>query len=101
VFKGGSTIPVKFQLRKADGIIVQASTLPIWLPPQKGSVMSASIDESVYSVSAMGGTTYRYDATTQQYIYNWSTKGLAAGYWYRIYVKLEDGTIQSVVVGIK
>jgi hypothetical protein len=101
VFKGGSTVPVKFQLKKANGTIIQASTSPIWLSPQKGSAMSASIDESVYSVSATGGTTYRYDAATQQYIYNWSTKGLTTGYWYRIYVKLEDGTVQSVVVGIK
>jgi pimeloyl-ACP methyl ester carboxylesterase len=101
VFKGGSTIPVKFPLKNANGAIVQTSTLPIWLSPQKGSVMSASIDESVYSVSATGGTTYRYDATTQQYIYNWSTKGLAAGYWYRVYAKLEDGNTYSVMVGLR
>jgi hypothetical protein len=101
VFKGGSTVPVKFQLKKANGTIIQASTSPIWLSPQKGSAMSASIDESVYSVPATGGTTYRYDATTQQYIYNWSTKGLAAGYWYRVYAKLEDGNIYSVVVGLR
>ena len=28
VFKGGSTVPAKFQLKKADGTVVQANNLP-------------------------------------------------------------------------
>jgi hypothetical protein len=101
VFKGGSTIPVKFQLKNTSSTSVQGLAAPIWLTPQKGSPMSASIDEPIYSIPATSGTAYRYDPTAQQYIYNWSTKGLAAGYWYRVYAKLEDGTTQSVVVGLR
>ncbi len=99
VFKGGSTIPVKFQLKNASGTPVQATSAPQWLVPQKLSSMSAPVDESIYSDPETSGTTYKWDAT--QYHYNWSTKGLTTGYWYRIYAKLEDGTIQSVVVGIR
>lgn len=101
VFKGGSTIPVKFQLKNASGAPVQASSAPLWLTPQKLSSMSTPVDESMYSDLATSGTSYRYDATSQQYIYNWSTKGLATGYWYRIHAKLDDGTTESVVVGIR
>jgi hypothetical protein len=101
VFKGGSTVPVKFQLKDANGISVQASSTPLWLAPQKLSSMSASVDESTYSDPASSGTTFKYDASSSQYIYNWSTKGLLTGWWYRVFAKLEDGTTQSVVVGIK
>jgi hypothetical protein len=101
VFKAVSTIPVKFQLRRADGASIQASTTPQWLSPQKGSAMSANIDESTYSDPASSGSTYRWDTTGQQYMYNWSTKGLAPGFWYKIYVQLNDGTIKAVTVGLK
>ena len=49
IFKGGSTIPVKLQLKDANGNIVQASSLPVWLTPQQGGPTTAPIDESFYS----------------------------------------------------
>ncbi len=76
-------------------------TISPWLSPQKGSAMSATVDEITYSDPATSGTSYRLDPTSQQYIYNWSTKGLAPGYWYRIYAKLDDGTVRSIVVGLR
>jgi hypothetical protein len=63
--------------------------------------MNLTTGEQTYTDPATGGTTYRYDETEQQYIYNWSTKGLTAGFWYTIFARLEDGTTQSVVVGIR
>jgi hypothetical protein len=63
--------------------------------------MSAAIGESTSLGSASTGTTYVWDPALQQYTYNWSTKGLTAGYWYRLFAKLEDGTTQSVVVGVR
>jgi len=101
VFKGGSTIPVKFQIKKQDGTPIQAPVAPVWLAPQKGSAMSASVDESVYSVSGTSGTVYKWDSVAQQYVYNWSTKGLATGFWYKVYAKLDDGKTYSVTVGLK
>jgi hypothetical protein len=99
VFKGGSTVPVKFQLKNASGALVQAIIAPLWLTPQKLSPMSAPVGEPTYSDPVTSGTTYKWDGT--QYQYNWSTKGLQTGYWYRIYAKFEDGTTQSVVVGVR
>lgn len=101
VFKGGSTVPVKLQLKKADGTVVQAQVSPTFLTPQKGSAMSASIDESIYTDPGTTGTAFKWDATSSQYVYNWSTKGLTAGYWYKISMKLDDGIIQTVTVGLK
>jgi alpha-tubulin suppressor-like RCC1 family protein len=101
IFKGGSTIPVKFQLKQADGTIVQAGSLPQWSTPQKGSPTIAAIDESSYSDPATSGDSYLWDSTAQQYSYKWSTKSLAIGYYYRIYVTLDDDQTYTVDVGLR
>ncbi len=101
VFKTGSTIPVKFQLKKFDGTIVQAEIVPKWQSIEKLSALSSPIDESIYSLSATSGTDFKWDSTNQQYIYNWSTKGLPSGYWYKISVKLDDGIVYSVIIGLR
>ena len=99
VFKAGSTVPVKFQLKKADGTIVQATTAPVWLTPVKGGAMSIPVDETVQTVSADSGSTYRYDSTAQQYIYNWKT-GTSGNYW-QIGVRLDDGQTYFVNIGLR
>ncbi|MBM3925359.1 MAG: HYR domain-containing protein [SAR202 cluster bacterium] len=81
-FKAGSTIPVKFKLTNAAGI---------------------SIGTAVASVSVNGGPSLgaaRYDASAGQYIFNLSTKGIAAGSL-TITITLDDGTTRSVTVTLK
>jgi hypothetical protein len=101
VFKAGSTVPVKFKLKKWDGATAQVGALPEWLIPQRGSKMDASVDESMYGSAGSTGNTYKWDPESEQYIYNWSTKGLAGGYWYEIFAKLDDGNTYSIIVGLK
>jgi len=101
VFKGGSTVPVKFQLKNASGVAVQSSTSPQWLTPQKLNALTATTTELLYTDPASTGTTYNYDTTDKQYHYNWKTKEVTPGYWYRIFAKLDDGTTASVVVGLR
>jgi hypothetical protein len=101
VFKGGSTIPVKLQLKKPDGTIAQAAVAPQWLQPQMGGTMSAAVDETIYTDPATTGSFFKWDPTNKQYIYNWSTKGVKAGYWYKISVRLDDGTTQWAYVGLR
>ena len=101
VFKGGSTVPVKFQIKDANGNPIEAATLPIWVIPQMGSPMSSSVVESFYSEPATTGSLFKWDPVAQQYIYNWSTKGLQTGRWWRIYVVLDDGSVKSVTIGLK
>jgi hypothetical protein len=90
-FKAGSTVPVKFKLTDANGNVVQPASAPVWVTPLKGSATNQAVDEDLYSLAATTGGTYRYDATAQQWIYNWSTKGASAGCYYRIGVTLDDG----------
>ena len=97
VFKAGSTVPVKLQLKKADGSLVQSATAPVWLTPVKGSSMSAPVDESVYSASADSGSDYKFDSG--QYHYNWKT-GTGGNYW-RIGVTLDDGQTYYVNIGLR
>lgn len=101
MFKTGSTVAVKFQLKTADGTIIQAGSLPQWLTPQRGRPTIDPIDEDVYSDPATSGATFRWDSTAQQYIYTWSTKGASSGYYYRISVLLDDGQTYSVDIGLR
>ena len=101
VFKGGSTVPVKFQLQNVNGTSVESSSAPLFLAPERLTPMNESTEGVSFAEPATSDTTYRYDETDQQYIYNWSTKGLDKGYWYRLFAKLQDGTTQSVVVGVR
>ena len=98
IFKAGSTVPVKFQLRKADGTVVQAATAPVWLTPVKGSAddRAGRRDRST-PTSADSGSTYKWDATAQQYIYNWKTG--TGGNYCRIGVTLDDGQTYYVNIG--
>jgi hypothetical protein len=101
IFRGGSTVPVKFQLKDANGNIVQAASLPLWVTPQRGNPTTLSVDEGAYSGASTNGQYYRWDATTQQYVYNWNTKGFATGYFWRIGVTLDDGQTYYVNIGLR
>jgi len=103
VFKGGSTVPVKFQLKKADGTVVLwngTSAVPVWQTPLQGSAMSAPPNETVYGDSATTGGAFRWDSTGQQWIYNWSTKGFKTGYWWKVCATFDDGQTQCVNIGL-
>lgn len=103
IFKAGSTVPVKFQLTDYYGNVVQAATSPVWLAPVRGNalVSAASVDETVYSTTATAGGVFRWDSTSQQYIYNWNTAKSQGGYYWRIGVVLDDGSTHTVSIGLK
>jgi hypothetical protein len=101
MFKAASTVPAKFQLKKADGSVVQATAAPAWLAPAKGALTTAPVDESVYTDPAESGQLFRYDASGQQYLYNWGTAKTQAGYYWRIGVKLDDGQTYYVNGGLR
>jgi hypothetical protein len=100
VFKAGSTVPVKFQLKTPSGTIIQASAAPKWLAPVSGAASSAPVDESVYSNAATDGVLFRWDGSSQ-YIYNWKTDATMAGYTWRIGVSLPDGMSHFVVIALR
>jgi hypothetical protein len=99
VFKAGSTVPVKLQLKRSDGSIVQPSGLPQWVTPAKGSPTTAPVDESAYGDAPSTSGTYRYDS--QQYIYNWGTSSGQKGSYWRVGVRLDDGQTYWVNIGLR
>jgi hypothetical protein len=103
IFKAGSTVPAKLQLKDAQGHVVEAATAPQWITPVKGGPLptTLAVDEATYSDTATAGGEYRWDATAQQYIYNWKTAKTQSGYFWRIGVILDDGTVHWVSIGLR
>ncbi len=86
--KAGSTIPVKFSLGGDQGLSILASA------PSSTQVACPSsttaVDELEEYTTAVSGL--KYDATANQYIYNWKTDGSWAGKCRQLRVLLNDGT---------
>jgi hypothetical protein len=90
VAKSGSTIPVKFSLKGDQGLSIFFSSAY----PNSGSIACTAdpsqdaIEE--YSTGTVSGL--KYDATADQYIYNWKTTSSWAGSCRQLIVRLADGT---------
>jgi hypothetical protein len=97
VFKAGSTVPVKFQLKNAAGAVVPNTGTATWLTPVEGIALTVPVGESVDTPEPDSGSVYRYDG--QRYIYNWKT-GTGGKYW-RIGVTLDDGQTYFVTIGLR
>ena len=86
VFKGGSTVPVKFQLTDQGGNPIDdadASTIAAACQAKIGlqylSSSTGPVDEVVNSTTANSGSCFRYDATSHTFMFNLGTKGLSTG----------------------
>jgi sugar lactone lactonase YvrE len=98
IFKQGSTVPVKFRLAGASAGIAD---LQAHLYVAKVSEGIAGTEAEAASTSAAdSGNTFRYDATADQYVFNWGTKPLSAG-TYRLRIDLGDGASHTVLVSLK
>jgi hypothetical protein len=96
-FKLGQTIPVKFDLKDANGVVVTQSTAP-WFT-RSDYMGPCDVDaqtDAVPTVAPDGQPTYVL--TGGHYQYNWSTKGMSKPGEYRIYANLADGNAQSVYI---
>ena len=93
-FKAGQTIPAKFDLKDANGVIVTQSVNPTFNYKQIGGACSVAETETIVEQYPPSSAAI-YTLTGGHYQYNWSTKGLPVGL-YRIIANLNDGTLQSV-----
>ncbi|MDH2444366.1 PxKF domain-containing protein [Amnibacterium sp. CER49] len=100
VFKAGSTIPMKLQLKNAAGQVVKAVTAPEWLTPKQQTTMNVPVNDTAPTATADSGSAFSYDATGPQYQYNWKTPS-TSGYWYSAGVKFDDGQVYTVTIGLK
>ncbi len=98
VFKAGSTVPVKFELTGASAGIANAVATLSYV--QLTDSDPGPVTEAVSTAAATTGNLFRYDASSGQYVFNWSTKGLTIGK-YRLYIDLGDGINRTVDLGLK
>jgi hypothetical protein len=86
----GRSVPIKFQLTDYNGVSISSLS----------AITSLQVlDNSQYDVlGGAGKTGLRYDPTTNQFVYNWQTKGLIAGNYYTIVLLLNDGTRYSKTI---
>lgn len=94
-FKAGNSIPVKFQLKDADGNYVTNSVARLFI--------TAPGSTEARAVSTANSTTenlFRYDSDNNQYIFNLSTKGMGAG-TLQLRIQLDDESSKYVSVSLK
>ena len=97
-YKLGRTLPVKFQLFFADGSPATTATATLQLQMLSGSEPTGDPIIAESSSAADSGNTFRL--SDSKYIYNLSTEILTVG-TYQIQVDIGDGTVQSMVIGLK
>jgi MBG domain-containing protein/Big-like domain-containing protein len=101
VFKAGRTVPVKFRVGDVNGNSigtpgVVTSFLIISVITGTGST---SVD--LPPTSTNGDTSFRFDTTSQQWIFNLNTSGLTAGSTYVFQIGLADGSNITFQFGLR
>jgi hypothetical protein len=99
IFKQGSTVPTKFQLTDYFGNYVSNAVARL-TNVKFTSVPVGDELEAVSTSAATTGNLFRYDTTSNQYIFNLGTKSLEKG-GYRITATLDSGQTIQVVISLK
>jgi hypothetical protein len=88
--KGGSTVPLKWQVRTPGGDFITSTSIvsSFVLTQVSCSALSTAIDEVDFTTT--GGTALRYDSTANQFIQNWQTPK-KAGACYRVDIAFVGG----------
>ncbi len=99
VYKLGSTIPVKFQLKDASGAFITNATATLFVAQVSTGIEGTQV-VALSTSKADAGNQFRYDATSSQYIFNLGTSGMGIGTW-QLQARLGDGKMYVVDVSIK
>jgi hypothetical protein len=89
VVKGGSTVPLKFEIFAGTTELTSISDIKSLTYAQTSCDAGATTDE--VEALATGNTILRYDITSGQFIYNWKTSK-TAGTCYRVTMTTVDGS---------
>jgi hypothetical protein len=100
VFKQKSTVPLKFRVCDAAGTSIANGVVSSFLLLQKTSG-TATVDVNEAPISTTPDTTFRWDPSAQQWVFNLNTKNLQAGQTYRYQIGLADGTVIPFQFGLR
>jgi hypothetical protein len=90
VFSNGRVLPVKVKITDANNQPVTGASIQVYFSKNAPSTELGMDTEPASSVSSADiGNTMRYDASTDQYMYNWDLPSLTTGTWYVI-LELND-----------
>jgi hypothetical protein len=99
--KWGRTYPIKWQLRDSSGALISDSAAQLLVGTMTGGQKAVSCgmfdlsDSDALESSTTGGTSLRYDATSDQFIYNY--KAPSTGSCYIFAIRNADGlTTQQI-----
>jgi predicted outer membrane repeat protein len=96
--KGGSTVPLKFELLKGTTELTDTANVKSLQTTKITCASGATIDD--IETVATGGTSLRYDSTGGQFIYNWKTP-TDAGSCYKVTITANDGSSLSAYFKLK
>lgn len=99
VFRLGSIVPVKFQIRDSAGNIISNAVAKLNLTKTSDDVASSEI-EAISSGNANEGNEFRYSAEDELYIFNLKTKDISTG-TYQLKAILDDNSTHIVDIGVK
>ncbi|KUO75864.1 MAG: hypothetical protein APF81_05395 [Desulfosporosinus sp. BRH_c37] len=95
--KIGRTVPIKFQLKDADGKYIENAFAKLYLVRITNGVPENEIEAISTSNATTTGNLFRYDETENQYIYNLNTKNISSGAC-QLKIVLDDSSSKYVNV---
>ena len=98
VVKGGSTVPLKFEVFAGQTELTETSVVTSFT--QTKIACETSVPTDVIEVTTTGGTSLRYDTTGGQFIQNWKTPKLP-GKCYQVTMTIQDGSSLSALFKLK
>jgi hypothetical protein len=100
--KGGSTIPLKFNVAIND--VQQTSTgtdVVKSFTASKLSTCSGTLTDGIEELSTAGSTSLRYDTTDKQYIQNWKTGTVSGSTCFRVALTTADDSVIYTFVQLR
>jgi hypothetical protein len=99
IFKSGSTVPIKFQLKGPEGQFITGANAKLSYTFLSTRISGTEL-EATSNGAANTGNLFRYDTTSNQYIFNLNTKDMQKG-TYQLKITFDDGLFKTVQISLK